>query len=108
VNLQNAFVVEDTSCPRKRKNYQKKTPSGNSSRRKSHKILMVVDSHVKNCVTKLQHKLGANYEASSFVKPGTRMDTIVNIARDEIQKLRIEDIVVIWGGGNDINNKIPK
>jgi hypothetical protein len=28
------------------------------------------------------------------------MDTIVNTARDEIQKLRIEDI--IWGGGNDI------
>jgi hypothetical protein len=28
------------------------------------------------------------------------MDTIVNTARDEIQKLRIE--AIIWGGGNDI------
>jgi hypothetical protein len=27
-----------------------------------------------------------------------RMDTFVNTARDEIRKLRSEDVVVIWGG----------
>jgi hypothetical protein len=58
--------------------YQTKTLSANSSR--SHKILMTGDSHVRNCATALQHDLGTNYEASSFVKPGTRMDTIVKTA----------------------------
>ena len=41
---------------------------------------MTGDSHVRNCATALQHDLGTNYEASSFVKPGTRMDTIVKTA----------------------------
>ena len=85
-----ASVVEDiTWCSRSlRKNYQKKTLSMNSSIRKSHKILMIGDSHIINCAIELQHNLGANYEVSSFVKPGARMDTIVNTARDEIKKLK--------------------
>ena len=64
---------------------------------------MTGDSHVRKCTTELQHKLGANYEVSSFVKPGPGKDSIVNTARDEIKKLRSEDVVVIWGGANDIS-----
>jgi len=30
------------------------------------------------------------------------MITVVNTARDEIKKLRSEDIMIIWGGANDI------
>ena len=51
---------------------------------------MTGDSHVRNCATELQHNLGVNYEVSSFVKPGARMNAIVNTARDEITKLRSE------------------
>jgi hypothetical protein len=29
------------------------------------------------------------------------MDTLVNTRRDEIRKLRSEDVVIIWGGAND-------
>ena len=43
---------------------------------------MIGDSLARNCATELQHSLGANYEASSFVKPGVRMDTTVNTARN--------------------------
>ena len=49
---------------------------------------MIGDSHIINCAIELQHNLGAIYEVSSFVKPGARMDTIVNTARDEIKKLK--------------------
>lgn len=68
---------------------------------------MIGVSHVRNCATELQHNLGVNYEVSSFVKPGARMNAIVNTARDGVKKLKSEDVVVIWGGANDIskNNK---
>ena len=56
---------------------------------------MIGDSHVRNSATELQHNLGENYEVSIFIKPGTKMDTIVNTATDEIKKLRSEDIVLI-------------
>jgi len=57
---------------------------------------MIGDSHVRNCATNLQHNLGVNYVVSSFVKPGARMNAVVNTARDKIKKLRSEDAVVIW------------
>ena len=80
----------------------------NSSTRKNHKIVMIGDSHVKNCALELQHNLGVNYEVSSFVKPGARMNAIVNTARDEIKKLRSEDVVVIWEGQMISVRIIPK
>jgi len=62
-------VAKDiTSCSRNfKKNYQKKTLSMNSSIRKSQKVIMIGDSHVRNCATEFQHNLGANYEVSSFI-----------------------------------------
>ena len=72
-----------------------KSLAGSLEGRKSHKILMTGDSHVRNCATEFQHNLGANYEVSSFVKTGAGMDAIVNTARDEIKNLRSEDVVVI-------------
>jgi hypothetical protein len=68
--------------------------TGSLEGRKSQKVLMIGDSHVRNYCTKLQHNLGANYEVSSFVKSGAGMDTIVNNARDEIKNLRSEDVMV--------------
>ena len=67
----------------------------NSSTRNSQNIVTIGDRHVRNCATKLQHNLGANYEVTSFVKPGVRMDTSVNTARNEIKNLRSEDVVLI-------------
>jgi hypothetical protein len=69
-------------------------------KRKSLKILMIRDSHVKNCATELQQNLHAHYEVSNFVKPGAGMNTIVNITTEEIKDLRSEDVVVIWGVAN--------
>jgi len=80
----------------------------NSSTRKSQKIITFGDSHVRKCATELQHNLGANYEVSCFVKPGAKMDAIVNTARDAIRKLRSEDVVVGWGGPNGISKNNTK
>jgi hypothetical protein len=69
---------------------------------------MITDLHVRNCATKIQHNLDVCYEVCSFVKPAAGMDTIINTARDKIRKLRSEDVVVIWGGANNISNNNTK
>jgi hypothetical protein len=69
---------------------------------------MITDLHVRNCATEIQQNLDICYEVCSFVKPGAEMDTVVNTARDEIRKLRSEDVVVIWGDANDISNDNTK
>ena len=80
----------------------------NSSRRKSHKILMISDCDVRNCAVEIQHNLDACYEVSSFVKPGAGMYTVANTAGDEMRKLRSEDVVVIWGGANGTSKNNTK
>ena len=37
-------------------------------------------------------------KVKELLKPGARTDAIVNTARDEIKKLRSEDVVVLWEG----------
>jgi hypothetical protein len=59
----------------------------NSSGTTRQRIILIGDSHVRNCATDLQHNLGGNYEVSGFAKPGAVMEEIVNTIRDDIQTL---------------------
>jgi hypothetical protein len=80
----------------------------NSTTRKAHTITITGDSHVKTCATELQHNLGINSEVSSFVKSGAGMSVITNTAKEEINNLKSEEVVVVWGGSNDINRDNAK
>ena len=42
---------------------------------------------------------------SGYVKSGAGMDVIVHSMKEEIGKLNGEDVVVVWGGANDIGKK---
>jgi hypothetical protein len=41
-------------------------------------------------------------EVIGYVKPGSGMEVITDMAKKEITTLTKEDMVVIWGGANDI------
>jgi predicted phosphodiesterase len=77
-------------------------------KRKQQKVLIIGDSHAKKCATRLQHNVDANYEVSSFVKPGVHMNELTKTAREEIKTLKCEDVVVVWGGANDISRNNMK
>jgi hypothetical protein len=63
--------------------------------------LIVGDSHAKNCASLVQDNLGADFNVTSFVKPGSNMKEIINTA-EELLTFQSDDLVVIWGGANDI------
>jgi hypothetical protein len=75
----------------------------NKTVKTAQKIVFIGDSHVRNCVAELQHRLGTNFTVTSFVKPGAGMSEISGTAAEEISKLKSEDVVVVWGGSNDIS-----
>jgi hypothetical protein len=85
------------------KTNQKKIQKPNNLRTRRQRISLIGDSHVKNCATYLQHKLGGNYEVSGFAKPGANMVEIVNTVCKDIQTLNKEDMVIVWGGSNDVS-----
>jgi hypothetical protein len=63
-----SVAKDTTSCSRNlRKKYPPTKKTLNSSTRNGKKIIMIGDSHVRNCATELQYTLGANCKVPSFV-----------------------------------------
>jgi hypothetical protein len=56
----------------------------------------------------LQDNLSLEYNVSSSVKPGAQMNEITKTAKEEINSLTSVDLVVIWGGANDVSKNNMK
>ena len=42
------------------------------------------------------------------MKPGAQMNEITKTTKEEIKALKCEDVVVVWGGANDISRNNMK
>jgi hypothetical protein len=75
---------------------------------KQHKVVIFGDSHARRCAAKVKHLLNNNFEVFGFVNPGSGMEFIKETANVKLQQLTKNDVVVLWGGSNDIarNNSI--
>jgi hypothetical protein len=74
---------------------------------KKHKIMVIEDSHARNCAAELQNSLGVAFELSSFVKPGAGLSVITDTAKEETENVNNED-VVLWAGDNDVSKNNSK
>jgi len=86
-------------------NYKKKNCNCNKKKdiNSSHKVLIIGNSHARGCATTVKAKLNSDYEVVGFVHPGSTMKVIKDVAKEKIDQLTKEDIVVLWGGGsNDV------
>ena len=96
--------LKEDSAPLSRVNQVKsrKIEVKNSSEAK-HNVVIIGDSHARGSASRLQHNLGKDYVVSSFVKPGAQMKFITTTANEERKSLKSEDVLVIWGGSNNIS-----
>jgi hypothetical protein len=72
------------------------------------KIVINVYSHVRNCAAELQQQLGRKHVVSGYVKSSAGMKVIVASAKEEIGKLKGEDVVVVWGDQMILVKAIPR
>ena len=70
---------------------------------KRKRILLIGDSHVRGCSSELGKYLGQDYHVSGTFMPRSRIRNITKLARNEIASFTKEDLVIIWGGANDVN-----
>lgn len=68
-----------------------------------HNVLIVGDSHARNIASKLQLNLGKDYSVSGIVKPGAPMEDILTTVDQLRVTTKREDVLVVWGGSNNIN-----
>jgi len=72
------------------------SPSVKKTNNIKHNIVIIGDSHGWNCAAELQHNLGTKFAVSSYVKPGAGMSAITHTAKEEIGKLKSNDVVIMW------------
>jgi hypothetical protein len=53
-------------------------------------------------VDEIIHNLERTFEVAGYLKPWTGLEDITNIARKETDELTKKDMVVVWGGTNNI------
>ena len=70
-----------------------------------HNIVIIGDSHARNCAAEFQHKIGTKFAVSSYINPGAGMSAITHTVKEEIGKLKCNDVVVMWGRSTDIGKK---
>jgi hypothetical protein len=51
----------------------------------------------------VKHNLNNNYGSSGFVRPGANTDTLTSSTTEDIKHLMSNDIIVFWGGTNDVS-----
>jgi hypothetical protein len=76
-----------------------KTQFVKSLNKVKHKVLLIGDSHARNYAHLLQDNLNSGFKVSSFVKPGARMNDVINAVREELKTLNSDLVVVVWGRG---------
>jgi len=73
-----------------------------TQRNKAHKILIIGDSHVRNCASNVKSNINGNFKVQGIVKPGAEAIILTNSVKNEIKSLSKSDVVVFCGGANDV------
>jgi hypothetical protein len=66
------------------------------------KIVMIGDSHFRDCSEKVKSYLPDKRKIYSVVKPGALVGNLIDSAKEDVKKLTFEDTVILCGGTNNI------
>lgn len=75
-----------------------------SQQKFDHKIVIIGDSHARGCANNVKSNLSDNFRTEGIVKPGAVMSTLMTSGTGVIKESTNKDIIVLWGGANDISS----
>jgi hypothetical protein len=81
-----------------RKPYKKQT----SPKKKRHRIVIIGDSHGRECASKISYNLDSDFEVQGIIKPNADLSVITNTVKEDVKLLTKNDVVVVWGGSRDV------
>lgn len=70
---------------------------------KKHKIIIVGDNHTRGLASNIKHNLNNDFDLKGFVKPGADITTLTSSITMDTKHLTLKDILVFWGGANDVS-----
>ena len=66
------------------------------------KIIVIGDSHPRGLASELKNCLGHECSISGTIIPGARLNSIPQLAKNELATLTKSDTIIVWGGSNDV------
>jgi hypothetical protein len=69
---------------------------------RKHEIFILGDSHAKGCAAEVKHYLNNDFNVHGTTIPGAGMEIIKASADAKINQLTSNDVMVLWGGSNDV------
>jgi hypothetical protein len=66
-----------------------------------HKILVMGDSHLRECAAKIIASLDTRFNVCGIVKPGSNTESLIEMVKGEVGKLTMNDFLIICSGTND-------
>jgi hypothetical protein len=66
------------------------------------KIILIGDSHKKGYASQLASLFDKKFVVMGIVMPGARLQNIIKLCEQEVSSLTKDDIVLLWGGSNDV------
>ena len=66
-------------------------------------VIILGDSHARGCASEVKKVFNETFEVTGYVKPGSGSKIVTETASVEVQKLSKKDVVIVWGGTNDIS-----
>jgi len=73
-----------------------------------HKVILVGDSNMRGVANNIQTLVGSNYKLYSIVKPGSDTNELLQTAKETSKNLTQKDIIVLFYGTNDFNQRSAK
>ena len=61
------------------------------------------DSHAGGLSSNVKNNLDDNYSVCGFVKPGVNIATQISSMTADINLLTKNDLIIFWGGSNDVS-----
>lgn len=98
--LTNPVCVQNLTLVRK--NNPANNQSNKPPHKKTHKVLVIGDSHARLCATKIKSEIKSNFCVQGMVKPGVGAGVLVNSCHSDIKHLTKDDVVIFMGGANDV------
>ena len=80
----------------------------NKQEENKHRIIVIGDSHARECAAEIKSNLDENFDAQGFVKQGAGLSAIITTAEKYIQHLSKQDVVVVWRGSRDVGKNETK
>jgi hypothetical protein len=77
-----------------------------SFERMKHKIVIIGESHGRDCALRVKYDMDNTFEVQGIIKPRDGLMTVIKTSKEEVKNLTKKNVVVVWRGTKDVRKRM--